>query len=88
MDMSLVSPPPLLSLAVAIFLYLVWVGPIGLFVLRKQLRNATGARLVVKTILGALTALTAPAAAMTALMIVAGAHEATTLLWSLLRDSW
>jgi len=87
MDMSIVSPPPLLSLAVAILIYAVWVGPIGLFVLRKQLRNATGARLAVKTILAALTALTAPAAVMMVLMVVAGTGEAVTLLWSLLKNS-
>jgi len=88
MDMTVDSPPPLLSVAIAVFIYAVWVGPIGIFVLRKQLRDATGARLLVKTILAVLTALTAPAAAMMVLMVIADAGEATTLLWSLLKNSW
>jgi len=61
---------------------------IGLFVLRRHLANASGARLAVKVALGALTALTAPAAAIMVLMVVAGFGEAVTELWSLLRNVW
>lgn len=88
MDMSFVSPPPLLSIAIAVFISTVWVGPIGLFILRKQLVNATGTRLVAKTVLGALTVLTAPAVAITVLIVIFGMGEAFALLWSLLKKSW
>lgn len=88
MEMTIVSPPQLLSVGVAMCVYVVWVGPIGLFVLRKHLRNATGARLFVKTILTALTALTAPAAAIAALIVIVGTSDAVSLLWSLLKNSW
>jgi hypothetical protein len=87
MDMS-ISPPPVLSLGVYLFIAIVWVGPIGLFVLRKHLSNVRGLRLAAKTVLVSLTALTAPAAAVMALMVLADSAEAVDLVWSLLRNAW
>ena len=88
MDMSLAAPPPLVSVAICLFVALVWVGPIGLFVLRKHLANASGPRLLVKTILFGLTALTAPAAALMVLVVLFGFGEAGDLIWSLLKSAW
>jgi hypothetical protein len=88
MDMTLISPPPLLSAGVYLFVAIVWIGPIGLFVLRRHLANATGLRLAAKTVLAGLTVLTAPAAALMVLIITAGAAEAVGLVWSLLRNTW
>lgn len=89
MDMSLPLPPPsFLSIGMAISVYLVWTGPVGLFVLRKHLRNARGLRWIVKAILTTMTALTAPAAASMLLVVVAGTGDAAGVLWSLLRNSW
>lgn len=88
MDMSPVSPPPLLSFGVVAVIFVTWAGPIGLFVLRKHLTKAKGARLVVKAILTVLTAITAPAAAIMVLIVVASAVEAFTLVWSLLKYAW
>lgn len=88
MEITLSHPPPLVSVAIVLFIFGVWAGPIGLFVLRKHLAHATGALLVLKAILIALTALTAPAAALMLLMIVRGTGEAMNVVWSLLRGSW
>ena len=88
MDMTLPPETPWFSIGMLLFIAVVWVGPIGLFVLRKRLANATGARLAAKVALGALTALTAPAAAIMVLIVVAGFSEAVAEVWSLLRNAW
>jgi hypothetical protein len=69
-------------------LALVWVGPIGLFVLRKQLIDARGGRLAVKRVMVGLSALTAPFAAVLILIVISGVYEDVDLLWSLLKAAW
>jgi hypothetical protein len=88
MDMSLQSPPPLISFSLYLFLAIVSAGPIGLYVFRARLANASGARLAAKTVLIGLTVLTAPAAGLVILVVLSGAGETADLFWSLLRDAW
>lgn len=86
--MTLTSETPWFSIGMLLFIAVVWVGPIGLFVLRRHLANASGARLAAKVALGALTALTAPAAAIMVLIVLVGFGEAVDEVWSLLRNVW
>ena len=88
MDMSVTSDASPTLLAVAIFAAIVWVAPIGLFVLRRHLARARGARLAAKVLLAGLTVVTAPLAAGTALMIVSGFFETVDLFGELLRNAW
>jgi hypothetical protein len=88
MDMSLTSDASPALLAVGIFAAIVWVGPIGLFVLRRHLARARGARLAAKVLLTGLTVVTAPLAAGTALLVVSGFVETVDLFAELPRNAW
>jgi|GEM_PF-6153981 len=88
MEMSLTSDASPALLVVGIFVAIVWVGPIGLFVLRRHLARARGARLAAKVLLAGLTVVTAPVAAGTALMVVSGFVETVDLFAELLRNAW
>jgi hypothetical protein len=88
MDMSLTSDASPAQLVAGIFVAIVWVGPIGLFVLRRHLARARGARLAAKVLLAGLTVVTAPVAAGTALMVVSGFVETVDLFGELLRNAW
>ena len=87
MDMTLYSPP-IVDTATVLFISAVWIAPMGLFVLRKHLQNASGPLASIKGLLTILTAVTAPFSAMLLLVVLVGAAEDLRLLWSLLRDSW
>jgi hypothetical protein len=88
-DMSLTADvSPVVSAAEWLFVTLVWAGPIGLFVLRRQLHDARGGRLAIKSVLVGLSALTAPLAAVLILMTISGVYEDADLLWSLLKAAW
>jgi hypothetical protein len=88
MDMSLTSDASPDLLVVGMFVAIVWVGPTGLFVLRRHLERARGARLAAKVLLAGLTVVTAPIAAGTALMVVSGFVETVNLFGELLRNTW
>jgi hypothetical protein len=70
------------------FVAFVWAGPIGLFVLRKHLANASGARSLVKAGLTVWSVATAPLAGIMAVMVVAGAADGVYVVWTLLRNTW
>jgi hypothetical protein len=88
MDMSVNDVSPVVSVAEWLFVALVWVGPIGLFVLRRLLVDAGGGRFALKCVLVGLSALTAPLAALLILVVISGVHEDVDLLWSLLKAAW
>ncbi len=88
MDMSLTDVPPVVSAVEWLFVALVWVGPIGLFVLRRRLVDARGGRRAVKRVLVGLSALAAPFAAVSILVVISGIYEDVDLLWSLLKAAW
>jgi hypothetical protein len=88
MDMSLADVSPLFTVADWLFVTLVWVGPIGLFVLRKQLGDARGGRLAIKSVLVGLSALTAPLAALLVFVTLSGLFEDADQLLSLLKAAW
>jgi hypothetical protein len=87
MEMSIADTSPTL-LGVGVFVAIVWIGPIGLFVLRRHLARARGARLAAKALLWGLAVVTAPIAAGTALMVVSGFVETVDLFGELLRNVW
>jgi hypothetical protein len=88
MDMSPPPSPPLLSVGLVLFVTVAWSGPIGLVVLRRQLADASGARLAVKTLLVSLTVLTAPATALMLLIIIVGFGEAAAFVGEVLKNAW
>jgi len=88
MDMTVTSHASPDLLVVGIFVAIVWVAPIGLFVLRRHLAGARGARLAAKILLAGLTVVTAPLAAGMALMVVSGVVETVDLFGELLRNAW
>jgi hypothetical protein len=88
MDMSLTNVPPAVSVADWLFVTLVFAGPIGLFVLRRQLGDARGGRLVIKRVLVGLSALTAPLAALLVFVTLSGLFEDANQLLSLLKAAW
>ena len=88
MEMSLAHVSPVVSFAEWLFVALAWVGPIGLFVLKKQLGDARGGRLALKGVLAGLSTLMAPLAAVSILIVISGIYEDADLLWSLLKAAW
>jgi hypothetical protein len=88
MDMSLTDVPPAVSVAEWLFVALVWVGPIGLFVFRRQFVDPRGGRLAFKRVMVGLSALSAPFAAVLILVVISGVYEDMDLLWSLLKAAW
>lgn len=88
MDMSFQSPPPLITLGLYLFVAFASAGPIGLYVLRHRLADASTVHLATKSVLMGLTVLTAPAVVLIVPVVLSGAGETADLFWSLLKSAW
>lgn len=88
MDISLTDVSPVFSAAGWLFVALVWAGPIGLLVLRRQLGDARGGRLAIKSVLVGLSTLTAPLAALLVFITLSGLYEDADQLLSVLKAAW
>jgi len=86
--MTFASPSPLEQVLGWLLLASVFVGPTGLFVLRRHLVNATGGRLIAKGTLWVLTGISAPFLFLFGLMVLAGGVQAFDSLWELLKAAW
>ena len=65
-----------------------WIGPIGLFVLRRRLAVATGGLAAAKVGLYFMSVLSAPVVLLTIGILIASALEALRLMWELLKWVW
>ena len=65
-----------------------WIGPIGLFVLRRRLAGATGGGALVKAGLYVISVLSAPLVLLTTGIVVAAGVEGAGLMWDLWKMVW